>query len=190
VAPTAVLENLLAFNLGIGMKYLEEINKGVALLAEANALFVGQAVAYKGTGITRQLADVPVNQKIELPVAEEFQMGYCLGLALTGAIPVSIYPRSNFAILAANQIVNHLDKWKIMCLGKSDPCVIIKIAVGSEYPLDPGQQHKANYAEAFRSMCEHINVVDLLYPHQIVPAYIKALDGGVTMLIEHGDLYD
>ena len=81
-----------------------------------------------------------------------------------------------------------------MCSGKCNPCVIIKVAVGSEHPLDPGQQHKANYAEAFRSMCEHINVVDLLYPHQIVPAYQKALDGfwngGATILIEHGDLYE
>ena len=173
------------------MKYIEEINKGVTLLSEANAVFVGQAVAYKGTGITRQLADVPSTQKIELPVAEEFQMGFCLGLALDGVLPVSIYPRANFAILAANQIVNHLDKWNTMCSGKCDPKVIIKIAVGSEHPLDPGQQHKANYAEAFRSMCEHINVVDLLYAHQIVPAYKKSLtDQGSTILIEHGDLYE
>lgn len=172
------------------MKYLKEINKTVRILSDANAVFVGQAVAYKGTGITRQLADVPSDQKIELPVAEEFQMGYCLGLALTGHLPVSIYPRSNFAILAANQIVNHLDKWNTMCSGRCNPRVIIKIAVGSEHPLDPGQQHKANYAEAFKSMCEHIKVVDLLYPHQIVPAYEDALiRNGSTILIEHGDLY-
>jgi pyruvate/2-oxoglutarate/acetoin dehydrogenase E1 component len=173
------------------MKYLEEINKGVAFLSTANAVFVGQAVAYKGTGITRQLADVPSDQKIELPVAEEFQMGYCLGLALTGNLAVSIYPRANFAILAANQIVNHLDKWNTMCSGKCNPRVIIKVAVGSEHPLDPGQQHKANYAEAFKSMCEHVTVVDLLYPHQIYPAYQEAVTRqGPTMLIEHGDLYD
>ena len=173
------------------IKYLEEINKSVSLLAEANAVFVGQAVAYKGTSITRQLADVPSDQKIELPVAEEFQMGFCLGLALDGFLPVSVYPRANFAILAANQIVNHLDKWNTMCSGKCSPRVIIKVAVGSEHPLDPGQQHKANYAEAFRSMCEHINVVDLIYPHQIVPAYKQALEyEGSTILFEHGDLYD
>ena len=173
------------------MKYLDEINKSVDLLSKANAVFVGQAVKYKGTSITRQLANVPDNQKIELPVAEEFQMGFCLGLALDGYLPVSIYPRANFAILAANQIVNHLDKWSTMCSGKCNPSVIIKVAVGSEHPLDPGQQHKANYAQAFKDMCEHINVVDLLYPHQIVPAYQKALDfQGSTILFEHGDLYE
>lgn len=173
------------------MQYLQEINKTVTLLTEANAVFVGQAVAYKGTSITRQLADVPSDQKIELPVAEEFQMGFCLGLALDGVLPVSVYPRANFAILAANQIVNHLDKWNTMCSGKSNPRVIIKVAVGSEHPLDPGQQHKACYAQAFDSMCEHINVVDLLYAHQIVPAYEKALEfEGSTILFEHGDLYE
>jgi pyruvate/2-oxoglutarate/acetoin dehydrogenase E1 component len=172
------------------LNYLDEINKSVQLLSDNKAVFVGQAVQYKGTGITKQLADVPSDQKIELPVAEEFQMGFCLGLALEGVLPVSIYPRSNFAILACNQIVNHLDKWNTMCSGKSNPKVIIKIAVGSSHPLDPGQQHKANYAQAFESMCDYINVVDLIYAHQILPAYQEALSGNKpTILFEHADLY-
>ena len=115
-------------------------------------------------------------------------MGFCIGLALRGVLPVSMYPRANFAILACNQMVNHLDKWKKMC--KEDIKVIIKIAVGSSYPMDPGEQHKANYAEAFKSMCESIEVYDLIYPHQINSAYERALKGtGSSILIEHADLY-
>jgi acetoin:2,6-dichlorophenolindophenol oxidoreductase subunit beta len=170
------------------MIYIDEIQKGMDLLASYNAKFVGQAVAFKGTSLTNQVKGYPANRLVELPVAEEFQMGFCIGLALRGQLPVSMYPRSNFAILACNQIVNHLDKWYKMCNGNIK--VIIKIAVGSSYPLDPGEQHKANYAEAFKSMCEDIEVVDLLYPHQIYPAYERALKSlGSSILIEHADLY-
>lgn len=170
------------------MQYLEQINKGMELLHNEGATFVGQAVKYKGTGITRQIARLDSPSCIELPVAEDFQMGFCIGLALNGYLPVSVYPRFNFALLAANQIVNHLDKFPAMHAG--NPQVIIKVVVGSEHPLDPGQQHKADYAAAFKLMCEHINIVDLKYPHQIVPAYERSLsDDRPTMLIEHADLY-
>lgn len=170
------------------MKYIDEIQRGMDLLSQHGAIFVGQAIEYKGTGLTHQVKDYPKDQLLELPVAEEFQMGFCLGLALTGILPVSIYPRSNFAILAANQIVNHLDKWEKMHGGT--PKVIIKVAVGSSWPLDAGHQHKANHAQAFSSMCDNINVVDLLYPHKIFAAYESAWESSIsTILFEHADLY-
>ena len=175
------------------MNYKEEIYKGMEYLGtHPETIFVGQAVAYKGTAVTHQVKDFPAKKLLELPVAEDFQAGFCLGLALEGKIPVSIYPRMNFAILAANQIVNHLDKWPVMSDGKSKPKVITKTIVGSQHPLDPGHQHKANYTGAFKSMCDTIDVVELLYPEQVLPAYKKALerdDGVSTMIIEHGDLY-
>ena len=147
------------------MEYLDQIQRGMDLLADYGAIFCGQAVEYKGTALTHQVKSFPKEQMVELPVAEEFQMGFCLGMAIDGYFPVSIYPRANFALLAANQIVNHLDKWKTM--GGGDVQIVIKVAVGSEHPLDPGHQHKANYATAFREMCDTIEVVDLLYPYQV-----------------------
>tara|TARA_R110000824_G_scaffold343294_1_gene529926 strand:- start:50 stop:580 length:531 start_codon:yes stop_codon:yes gene_type:complete len=174
------------------MNYKEEVYKGMAYLgSHPETIFVGQAVAYKGTAVTHQVKDFPPEKLLELPVAEDFQAGFCLGLALEGKIPVSIYPRMNFTILAANQIVNHLDKWSVMSDGESRPKVIMKAIVGSQYPLDPGHQHKANYTQAFRSMCDTIDVVELLYPEQVLPAYKKALDradGVSTLIVEHGDL--
>ena len=175
------------------MNYKEEVYKGMAYLgSHPETIFVGQAVAYKGTAVTHQVKDFPPEKLLELPVAEDFQAGFCLGLALEGKIPVSIYPRMNFTILAANQIVNHLDKWSVMSDGESRPKVIMKAVVGSQYPLDPGHQHKANYTQAFRSMCDTIDVVELLYPEQVLPTYKKALDradGVSTLIVEHGDLY-
>ena len=174
------------------MNYKEEIYKGMEYLCSyPDTVFVGQAVTYNGTAITHQVKGFPPEKLIELPVAEDFQAGFCLGMALEGKIPISIYPRMNFTILAANQIVNHLDKWGLMSGGESRPKVIIKAVVGSEHPLDPGHQHKANYTQAFKSMCEAVNVVELLYPEQVLPEYTQALqrnDGISTLIIEHGGL--
>jgi pyruvate/2-oxoglutarate/acetoin dehydrogenase E1 component len=172
------------------MNYLEEIQKGVNILADCpTTLFVGQAVQVKGTALYHQVKHIDINKRIEFPVAEDFQAGFCLGLAIQGYIPVCIYPRFDFALLACNQIVNHIDKWQGLTNTWSK--VIIKIAVGSKYPLDPGVQHKADYTEAFRSMCKNINIYDLIYKQDIVPSYEQALiDNQSSILIEHGDLYE
>jgi pyruvate/2-oxoglutarate/acetoin dehydrogenase E1 component len=142
------------------MSYLEEVQKGMDLLAsDSRTVFVGQAMAFKGHAISRQVEKYPSWQKMEFPVAENMQAGFCLGLAMEGLIPVCVYPRCNFAILACDQILNHIDKWKI--LTGQDVKVIIKMVCGSKSPMDPDWQHKANYAEAFQHMCEFIPVYDL-----------------------------
>jgi len=173
---------------------MKEVQRGMDYLAShPNTIFVGQAVEYKGTAVTRQVKNYPKRRLLELPVAEDFQAGFCLGLALEGYVPICIYPRMNFTILAANQIVNHIDKWMAMSDGKSTPKVIIKSVVGSRYPLDPGHQHKGNYSQAFKDMCDTIDIIELIYPEQIFPAYKKALDrndGRCTMIVEHGDFYN
>ena len=173
------------------LNYKEEVYKAMELLAaHPKTIFMGQAVEYKGTALTHQVKKFPSEKLLELPVAEEFQAGVALGLAIEGFIPVSMYPRMNFVILAMNQIVNHLDKWEAMSMGQSKPKIIMKAVVGSSYPLDPGHQHKANYTEVFRSACTNIDVVELLYPHQVMPAYERALNSDrSTLIIEHGDLY-
>ena len=121
------------------------------------------------------------------------QMGMCNGLALAGYIPVSIFPRWNFLLLAANQIVNHLDKFQVMSNGGYSPKVIIRTSIGSERPLHPQHQHVGDYTEAFRGMCTTIEVVRLDEPWQIFPAYERALlreDGRSTLLVEWGDYYN
>ena len=173
------------------MNYKEEVFKGMELLnSHPKTIFIGQAIEYKGTALTHQVKKFEKEKLLELPVAEEFQAGLALGLAIDGYIPVSMYPRMNFIILAMNQVVNHLDKWEAMSMGESKPKVIMKAVVGSQYPLDPGHQHKANFTQAFKSSCTNIDVVELLYPEQVLPAYKAALDSDrSTLIIEHGDLY-
>jgi len=179
------------------MKYLEEVKKSMLFLAEnPKVIFVGQSVSYPGNAIyTGSLKEISLEKKIEMPVFEETQMGISIGLALEGFIPVSVFPRYNFLIVAMNQLVNHLDKIAHISGGRLRPKVIIKTMVGSVRPLDPGIQHKSDFTAAFRKLVSEENIVieDLEEPEMIFPAYKRALernDGISTLLVEYGDYYN
>jgi pyruvate/2-oxoglutarate/acetoin dehydrogenase E1 component len=173
------------------MKYFEELKKAMSLLAEhPKTVFIGQAVEYEGTGLYDSMQHLPPHKKLELPVAEYLQTGLANGMAIEGMIPISTYPRWNFLLMGVDQIVNHLDKYIKMSNGKCTPKVLIRVSVGSERPVDPQCQHKGNFSQAFRTMCQTVEVVELHEPEDIVPAYEKALnreDGVSTILVEFGD---
>ena len=175
------------------MKYFDELKRSMNFLAQdPRTVFIGQAVAVAGTAMTNTLKDVPADRLIELPVAEEMQMGMTTGMALTGLVPVSIFPRWNFLLASINQLVNHLDKVQVMSNGGYKVKAIIRTGIGSQRPLHPQFQHIGDYTEAIRAMCTTIDVIRLEEPSDIFPAYEKALlrtDGRNTILVEYGDYY-
>lgn len=152
------------------------------LALDPRVVFLGQGVLYPGTFMSKTLEGVALDKKIELPVAEEMQLGMSIGMALAGYVPVSIFPRWNFFLLAANQAVNHLDKmW---------PHVVVRVGVGSTTPLDPGPQHCGDFTEVFRLMMPNTHIVRLDRARDILPAYRAALDRqGSSILVEIADLY-
>ena len=153
------------------------------LAADPRTVFLGQGVRENGTFMSTTLTEVPLEKRMELPVAEEMQMGMSIGLALAGFVPVTIYPRFNFILLAMNQLVNHLDKMK--------PHVIVRVGVGSTKPLDPGPQHVGNFSEAFRLLMPDTTIVELNHAEQVIPEYCAALRrNGPTILVEIADLYE
>jgi pyruvate/2-oxoglutarate/acetoin dehydrogenase E1 component len=178
---------------GDAMKYFDELKRSMDFLAQdSRTVFIGQAVAVAGTAMTNTLKDVPKHRLIELPVAEEMQMGMTTGMALTGLIPVSIFPRWNFLLCAISQLVSHLDKVQVMSNGGYKVKAIVRTGIGSERPLHPQYQHVGDFTGAIQAMCTTIEVVRLEEPADIFPAYEKALmrdDGRSTILVEYGDYY-
>jgi pyruvate/2-oxoglutarate/acetoin dehydrogenase E1 component len=174
------------------MKYFDELKRAMEFLAQnPDTIFIGQAVEYAGTGMTNTLKDIPADKKLELPVAEDLQMGISNGLALDGKIPVSLFPRWNFLLLATNQLVNHLDKLPDFSEFKTK--VIIRTSIGSQRPLHPQNQHVGDYTDAFKLMLSNVDIIRLDEPEQIFSAYEKALnrtDGKSTILVEWGDYYN
>lgn len=176
--------------MGNVLNYKEEICKAMRLLAEDDrVIFIGQNVVYSGAvAIHQTLEDIPASKKLELPVAEDMQMGLSIGLSLEGYIPVSIFPRMDFLIIAANQLVNHLDKIEEMSSGRFKPKVIIRTAIGSTQPLNPGLQHSQDHTAALEALLTNVDVVKLVESDRIVPAYQCALESDrSTILVELGE---
>ena len=163
------------------------------LAKNKKTIFIGQAVEYAGTAMTNTLKDVDKKKLYEFPVAEEMQLGVSIGLAINGHVPISIYPRWNFLLLAVNQLVNHLDKIEKLSDGQFLPKVIIRTSVGSIRPLHPQYQHIGNFSSVFRKILKNINIVELKEPNQILPAYKNAISSKNTkssLIVEYGDYYN
>ena len=176
------------------MKYFDEIKKSMNFLAQQkNSIFIGQAVEYPGTAMTNTLKDVTKSKLMELPVCEEMQMGVTLGLALNGYIPISIFPRWNFLLLAMNQLVNHIDKVPQITNNKFKSKVIIRTGIGSERPLHPQHQHIGDFTDAFQSIFTNIEIIRLENSNEILKSYKKAYrrkDNKSTLLVEVSDFYN
>ena len=176
------------------MKYFDELKKSMNYLARnEKTIFIGQAVEVPGTAMTNTLKGINPKKLLELPVAEEMQMGITTGLALDGNIPVSIFPRWNFVLLAMNQLINHLDKVNIMSNNGFKTKAIIRTGVGSQRPLHPQYQHIGDFTDMVRKMCSSLDVIKLNEPEDIFPSYEKALnrdDGRSTILVEFGDYHN
>lgn len=160
------------------------VNLAMRKLAKyENSIFVGQSVAYDGAAIYNSLAGVPREKRLEFPVVENLQLGYCTGLSLCGKLPICIFPRMDFMLLAMDQLVNHLDKmpgfgWK--------PKVIIRCRVGERKPLNAGPQHTQNHSDAFHRMLTSVTVREVRIADEVTQAYNQALESKYSSLIvEH-----
>ena len=92
-----------------------------------------------------------------------------------------------------NQLINHIDKFKVMAGTEIVPKIIIRTGIGSQRPLHPQFQHIGDFSEAIQKMCTTIEVIKLEEPEQIFKSYQKAYerkDGINTILVEYGDFYN
>jgi len=173
------------------LTYRGETIKAMELLAaDERVICIGQNVIYSGAiAIDETVRAFPLARKIEVPIFENSHVGICTGLSLYGFIPLCIIPRMDFLIIAADQLINHLDKIEAMSAGRFKPKVIIRTGVGAKTPLDAGPQHTQDHTEALRHMLTNIDVVKLERAEEIVPAYKRALESErSTILIEIAEM--
>ena len=173
------------------VSYFDALRNAMTELSqEKHVMFIGQAVAVDGTTMAPSFRDVPMEQRLEFPVAEDLQMGFSIGLALNGYLPVCVFPRWNFLLCAANQLVNHLDRLPLYSDGGYCPKVIIRTAVPSTKPFYPGPQHDDDLTAPFRMMLRTVHVQTLRSPDEVTDAYRDALiREGSSLLVEHTEFY-
>ena len=171
--------------MGDVLTFKQAVTDAMTMLAQhPKALFVGQSVRYDGQAQFDTFSGVHMDKRIEMPVAEDFQLGFCTGLSLQGYLPICFYPRMDFLLLAANQLVNHLDKIPLMSGYR--PKVIIRTVVGQIKPLNAGLQHTQDHTEALRLMLKSIRVDQIQHADEVMPAYQRALESdNSTIIVEN-----
>tara|TARA_E500000178_G_C16870261_1_gene684020 strand:- start:200 stop:736 length:537 start_codon:yes stop_codon:yes gene_type:complete len=176
------------------MRYFSEMQKAMNYLGKLKkTIFLGQAVKFPGTVMSKTFENIPEKKLLELPVAEEMQMGITLGLAMNGYIPVSVYPRWNFLLLSINQLINHIDKFSEMTDGEYRTNIIIRTSIGSIRPLNPQSQHIGDFSESIKQMSKNLDIIKLKNPNDIMKSYKHAAnrkDSKTTILVEYGDYYN
>jgi pyruvate/2-oxoglutarate/acetoin dehydrogenase E1 component len=169
----------------------------LSLISANKEIAVDPKVLYIGYGLQKGYAlgtikDVPFNQIIEMPVAENLMIGFAIGLALKGYKPIVFIERMDFIMNALDAIVNHLDKIQKKSVNEFSPAIIIRCIVGNKNkPLYTGITHTQDHSEALRLMVS-FPVIQLKSHSDIEASYRQAkenLEKGVsTILVEYKDL--
>lgn len=161
------------------MNELSEIN---------NSVFIGYNIKY-GSKCYGTMSDIPEEKIYEMPVTEALMTGISIGMSLNDMLPILIFERHDFILLALDQIINHLDKINELSDGQFTPRVIIRAILGHNKPFDPGIQHKSNFTSMLKENCK-MRVADCPDEETLILAYNEAIKIPLPIIIiEHKKKY-
>lgn len=159
------------------------------MAADPATCFIGYGVRHgRAMGTLKNVAD---HQLLETPVAENLMVGVAIGMALKGRKPVVFIERFDFILNAADAIVNHLDKIRLISRGEFAPNILLRVVAGNQAkPLFTGETHVQDFTAAFRSMVA-FPVLQCRSADDVLRHYDEAftrLSEHSTMLVEYKDL--
>jgi len=159
--------------------------------SNANTRFIGYNTVY-GSRMYGTLNDVPVNQCIEMPVAENLMAGMAMGLALEGYRPVVCFERHDFLLLAMDALVNQVDKMPWLSGDAFRWNIVVRAIVGAKKPLNAGPMHTQNYRAELTTMLKNTPVVQPINLQELKAAWGMAgkTASGAVVIIEHRDWYE
>ena len=128
-------------------------------------------------------------RSIDTPISEEGITGVCLGMSLNKIYPIQTHIRSDFLLLASNQIINLIAKYKYMFGGLYTVPMLIRVVVGRSW--GQGAQH----SQSLQSLYSHIPGLKVIMPSSsqtILDSYPKIVSSfsGPVISFEHRLLYD
>lgn len=167
-APTQVRDDLENYD----GSYKDAVNLSMKELGKRGAIFIGYNVA-RGDAMGT-LKDVPMNQKIETPVAENLMAGLAIGISFEGLIPVVYFERHDFILGAMDAIVNHIDKIERISHGEFKVPVIIRAVTADAGPFYSGITHSQDFTKLLRAAVS-IPVSDPKSGKEILQAFNDAV---------------
>ncbi len=137
---------------------------------DANVLIMGEDIGvYEGTfRITAgMLKKYGPKRVIDTPIAEAGMVGTAVGMAMLGLRPIVEMMTMNFAIVAADQILNHAAKVRYFSGGQVDVPMVVR------GPQGAGVQLSAQHSQSFESFYAHFPGIHVVAP--ATPADAKGL---------------
>ena len=167
----------------LDMKFKDAVTQGMTELGEEGAIFIGYSLLPGDAMGT--LKNVPDDQKIETPVAENLMVGLAIGMSFEGFKPVVYFERHDFMLVAADAIGNHIDKIERISHGEFNVPVILKTVVDDGGLFYSGPTHSQNFTRLFREMVD-FPVLEPLSSEEALEMYRYAKDSeGPVMIVEH-----
>jgi len=134
------------------ISYKDSVVQGMNELAEKNAIFIGYNVV-RGDAMGT-LKDVPLDQKLETPVAENLMMGLAMGMSFEGFLPVVYFERQDFMMVGMDALVNHLDKIERISHGEYKVPVVIRAVVAFGGPFYSGPTHHQDFTSGLKELLD------------------------------------
>jgi len=174
--------------------YREAIHQSMrfALERDKNTLVYGQGVSDASSifGTTRGLGkEFGSDRVFETPLSEDSMTGFAVGCALNNIYPVHIYLRVDFLMLAMNQIVNSIAKYRYMYGELFQVPMLLRAIIGRSW--GQGAQH----SQSLQALFAHIPGLTVIMPSSAQSArdaYCFAVSNykSPVLSLEHRLLYD
>ena len=178
---------------GKAMLYREALNKAIdeAMAADESVVVLGEDVGLYGGSyrVTEGLvAKYGEKRLIDTPIAELSIVGNAVGMAIGGLRPVAEIMTANFALLAFDQIINHMAKYRYMSAGKITLPMVVRFPQGVSRQL--AAQHSENYEQMLAAVpgLSVFAASDVNYAYHALKYAIMSDDP--IVFIEHELLYN
>ena len=175
------------------MLYREALNKAIdeAMAIDQDVVVLGEDVGLYGGSyrVTEGLVSkYGEDRLIDTPIAELSIVGNAVGMAIGGLRPVAEIMTANFALLAFDQIINHMAKYRYMSAGK----ITLPMVVRS--PQGVSRQLAAQHSESYEQMLCAVPGLTVLAAGDVNYAYhalkYAILSDDPIIFIEHELLYN
>ena len=125
----------------------------------------------------------------DTPISEDSMTGFGLGASLGGMYPIHIHIRTDFMLLAMNQIVNSLSKYSYTYGGNFQVPMMIRSIIGRSW--GQGAQH----SQSLQSLFAHIPGLTVVMPssaQRVLETYDYSVNHykNPVISLEHRLLYD
>jgi len=171
----------------LNISYKEAMNEAMTELGKEGAIFIGYNVA-RGDAMGT-LKNVPNDQKLETPVAENLMSGLAIGMSFEGFLPVLYFERHDFMLVAMDAIGNHIDKIERISHGEFKVPVIIRAVEAFGGPFYSGPTHHQDFTNVLRTLVE-FPVLDPVTGIDVLKAFKGALASKrPAMIIERKSRY-